>query len=281
MTFVHEVETAFQKGQLGIETDYGIAVPATIALGSVTLTPAMKRTVNKFTPRGRLLPTVQTTGREYTEIGFEGQATYEELGYFVKSVVSDDQIDPLTHEMVYTVEAGGLKIPGSIVSAWTLKGTRDEVTISGSMLGKKWTVAEPTVDIAIPDQTPVTAASAVITIDGTRLDKVFDWEIALSDIWGGATFIGSSTFANILQKAITATMKVKVESDAAGLALLEVGDQVPVSIGCSDGARSVAISAVAKVGEPGTFSDEEGVYAIEHNLNLMNDDTEAISVEIV
>ncbi len=280
MPFTHEVETAFQKGQLGIEVAYGTGVAATIALGSVTLTPQIRKTTNKFTPNGVLLPTVLGTGRQYTEISFEGQATYEEVGYFLKDVVSDAQIDPLTLQMVYTVEAGGLQIPGSIVSAVTLRGNRDEVALSGTMLGKAPTVQAPTAALAIPTQTPIDPAGVVITVDGSVLSKAFEWELAINDMWGGATFIGSATFASILQKAIDASFRVKVESDASGLALLSEESVVACSIVCTTGAKVLTIEFDAKVGEPGPFSDEEGIYAIEHNLTVMNKATSAISVTI-
>ncbi|MEN6583056.1 MAG: hypothetical protein ABFD54_11450 [Armatimonadota bacterium] len=285
MAFVHEVETAFQKGQLGVETAYGTAVAATIALGSVTLTPSLKKTVNKFTPRGVLLPTVQTTGVESTEVGFDGIATYEDIAYFVKAIKSDAQVDPLTGQLIYTVEAGGLQIPGCIVTGWTLKGNRDEVTLSGTMLGKKGIIAAPTAALTPATQTPISAAGVAIKINSVTYTKIFEWELALSELWGGVTFVGSSQFANVLQKAITGTFKIKTENDSgtapSAQALLELGSTVPVEIKATTGAKVLTIGFDAQVGEPGSFSDEEGVYAIEHNFNIMNKATTAVSVSIV
>jgi hypothetical protein len=277
MAFTHEVETAFRKGQLGIQTEYATPVAATIALGSVSLNPQIKRFTKKFTPKGRLLPTVLKRGVKYTEIGFDGEGTYEDIGYFLKDVVSDAQATPV----IYTAEAGGLQIGGAIVSAITLKGNKDDVTVSGTMLGREGTVAAPTGGLTIPEQTPILATGVVITIDSAEMTKVFDWELSLADIWGAVAFVGDTTFVNALQKQINATFKVKVESDSDGLGLLSTDDVVACSIVATTGAKVLTIAFDAKVGEPGPFSDEDGIYAIEHNLTIMDKATKAISVTIV
>lgn len=274
MAFTHATETAFQKGQLGIEANWGVAVPATVALGSLMLTPSIKRTENKFTPRGILLPGIQSIGREHTEIAIEGQASFEDLAYFLKDVVSDAQTDPLS----YTVEAGGLQIPGAVVTGITLRGNRDVIDVTGLMIGKKGTVAAPTGGLVAPTQTPILAPPVVITIGGVRLAKCFEWELAISDLWGGETYIGDSTLAVIMQKTITATCRFKCEADETNLALLEETDTQAITISSENGAKKLTIAFDAKFGEPGTFSDEGGIYAIDLNATIMNRPTKAIEV---
>jgi hypothetical protein len=274
MTFTHVTETAFQKGQLGVESTWGVAVPATIALGSIMLTPSIKRTENKFTPRGILLPAIQSIGREHTEISIEGQASFEDLVYFLKDVVSDAQADPLS----YTVEAGGLQVPGAVVTSITLKGNRDVIDVTGSMLGKKGVVQTPTAGLVVPTQTPILASPVVITIGGVQLAKCFEWEIAISDMWGGETYIGDSTLAAIMQKSMTATCRLKCEADETNLAFLSETEVQTIAISSANGSQSMAITFDAKFGEPGTFSDEGGIFSIDLNATIMNKATKAIAV---
>jgi len=277
MAFTHETESAFQKGQISAaETTWGTAVTPTIEISSVTLNPAIKRATNKFTARGNLLPTVRTLGREWTEIGFEGMATYQELGYFVGSIDGDTQIDPTSR----TVQAGGLRMTGCVVTGFTLKGNRDEVTLSGSMIGKKGAVTSPA-SLSPIAQEPLTAANAVITVNSVTLDKVFEWELAVSDLWGAAFFVGDSEPANVLQKAISASFKLKAEWDSQSQTILGYGNATEaVTVTITDGSKSVAISFDAAFGEPEQFSDEDGVYAIGLNADVMNDTTTAITITI-
>jgi hypothetical protein len=279
MPFTHATETAFMKGGLAIETVYGTAVDATVGLGAVTITPAIKRTTNKFSALGILLPAVQSIGREHTEISFEGKATYQDLPYFVYDVVSDSQIDPITLQRVYTVESAGLQIPGAIITGWTLHGNRDEITLSGSMIGKKAVVHASSAP-AVAAQTAISASEIAISVGGA-VANLFEWDLSVSDMWGGATYIGDSEFATIMQKQITGAFKFKVEADTTGLAFLSVGTLVACTITATEGAHSLTITFNAMVGEPGSFSDEEGIYAIEHNLTVMNTATTAIDVTIV
>ena len=278
-TLVHATETAFMKSQLGVESAWGNAVDSTIPLGSVTLTPSIKRVTNVFTARGILLPAVMSIGREHTEVAFDGKATYQEMGYFIEDVVSDAANPAVTS---YSVEAGGLQIPGCVVTGWTLKGNRDEVTLSGSMLGQVHAVHAATPLGAPGEQIPVSAAAVLLSVDGA-VNHAFEWELAVSDMWGGAAFIGDTTFHTMMQKTIGATFKFKVEAAAAGLAYLTTtpGEQVACSISTSaDNGCSMEFLFNAIVGEPDTFSDEDGVYIIGHNLTVMNDDTAAIATTI-
>lgn len=280
MPFTHEPESAFRKGQIGIESIYGTGVDASVALGSVTLTPSPMKTTNLFTPRGVLLPTVQTTGEESTEVSFDGIATFSDIGYFIKDIVSDAQVDPITASMVYTVEAGGLKIPGCVVTDWTLKGNKNEVTLSGKMIGKKGEVAAPTAALTPAAQVPLLAAGAVITINSVVQAKVFEWELAVSGMWGGATYVGSAEFVNILQKAFQGTFKIKQAFDSQSQAVMAIGSEVACSVVVTAGGRSVTIAFQACVGQPDTLSDEDGIYAITNNLNIMSKSTTAIDVTI-
>jgi hypothetical protein len=243
----------------------------------VEINPAIKRTENKFTPKGVLLPTVQSIGRETTDLTFNGQATFQDLQYFLKDVVSDAQTDPLS----YTVEAGGLQIPGAVVTGITLSGDRDVINVNGTMIGKKATVATPTAGLVVATQVPILAPPVTISIGGTNIAKFFSWELSLSDMWGGATYIGSDTYGAIMQKAINGMFKVKFEADETNMAWLEETDTKEVIIQSVNGANSLTITFDAKFGEPGSFSDEEGIYAIELNMSLMNKSPKAVEVVLV
>lgn len=277
MPFTHETETQFQKSQLGVESTWGTGVAATIALGSVTINPSWKKDSRNFASRGYLLPTVFVRGKEHTELSFEGESTFAEIGYFVKDVVSDAQAAPTA----YTVEAGGLQVAGCVVTGWTLKGTRDAIALSGSMIGKAASVAAPTGALTPAAQVPLPATGVVIKFANTTLTKWFEWEVSVSDMWGGAAFGGDTTFQNVLQKAINGTFKLKWEANSTNMAFMDDTDTKTVTITITSGAKSVTLVFDIQVGEPSSYSDEEGIYAIELNGQIMNKATKAISVTVV
>jgi hypothetical protein len=220
------------------------------------------------------------TGREWTEVAFDGKATHTDFGLLVADVVSDAQVDPVTATNVYTVEAGGLQISGGIVTDWTLKGNRDEVTLSGKMVGKKATIAAPTSGLSPATQVPCLGPGVGITIDSVPITKMFEWTVSVANMWGGAFFVGNSGLANILQKAIDAKFSCKMENASQAATILGYGSgvQKAVVITITNGAKIITLTFNAVFGEPGSFSDEEGIYAIELNGTIMNTATHGIHV---
>ncbi len=282
MPFTHEVESAFQIAQLGVESTWGTGVAATVALGSVSITPALKKVSNRFTPRGVLLPTVVATGREHTELSFEGQATFTEIaqtfaGRLIDDVVSDAQADPRS----YTVEVGGLQVPGCVVTGWNLKGNRDEITVGGTLLGKKAVVQAKTGGLTPATQNPIPAGVVTITIGGTVFSKAFEWSLEVANLWAMAFFIGSTQPANALQTAIDGTFSFKVEADAAGLAPVAYTGTKTCVIAATSGGSSFSATFDAVFEEPDAMSDEDGIYAIGYKAALVNKATKAIDIACV
>jgi hypothetical protein len=275
MAFTHATETAFQKGQLGVEVDWGTAVPATIALGSINIDPAMLMETNTFTPKGITLPGVASIGMEETDLTFNGQPSYEDLQYFLADFISDAQTDPLA----YTVEAGGLQVPGAVVTDITLKGDMKVVEVSGKMKGKKATVAVATPGLVVATQTPLLAPPVEIEIAATPLTKAFAWEFSLANMWGGKGYIGDDTLGTIMQKAATGKFSVLVEADDTNMALLNNRDTQEITVLIPNGlTHSLLLTFDAKIAQPDPQSDNDGIYAIRLNYNIMNKATKAVEI---
>jgi hypothetical protein len=276
MAFEHATETAFQKGQLGIETDWGVPVAASIALGCINIDPAMLMATNTFTPKGITLPGISSIGMEETDLTFNGQPSYEDLQYFLKDFVSDAQTDPLS----YTVESGGLQVPGAVVTDITLKGDMKVIEVSGKMKGKKATVAVPTSGLVVATQTPLLAPPVEIELDGTPLAKCFAWELSLANMWGGAGYIGDDTLGTIMQKAATGKFSVMVEADAVNMALLENRDTIEFTVLIPNAlTHALLLTFDAKIAQPDPQSDNDGIYAIRLNYDIMNKATKAVAVD--
>ncbi len=277
MSFTHVTETAFQKTQLGVETSWGTGVPATIQLGSLMLTPQIRRIENVFTPRGIMLPGIQSIGREYTELALEGQASFEDLAYFLADFVSDSQTDPLS----YTIESGGLQVPGAVVTAIALDADRDKINVTGNMLGKKGVVQAASGGLSPLTQTPILASPVAITFDSVTVENIFGWNFSLADMWGIAHYVGDSEPGAIMQKAAKGTFGVLLEADDTNMAYLAETGTIAVEISSANGANSLTLAFDAKLGEPDRYSDQEGIWAIKLNMTIMNKATKAVDITFV
>ena len=278
-----EVTTQFIYSQLGVEAALGTEVPATIALGSTTITPAIQRTTRKFTPKGRRMPTVVALSKNYTNFSFDGPATYTEIGYFIQDVVSDSMIDAVG----YTVEAGDvLTVPGCVVSDWSLKCTQDECTLSGNMVSIK--PAEPkagTAALAPAAQLPILPSEWAISLDSVTTLKWFEWSLNVSGLWSPAFYKGSVTPSNVVHTEIVATFQIKVEADAAGIAL--VGTPKAGVLAASlhaDGTSGTSDALFAfdcQLDTVDPFEDNQGIYAYGLTYIIKNKATASIDTTFV
>ena len=152
-----ERATIFQKTQLGVESTPGTNVAATKILQGTSIQPAIKGEVKTFRPKGSKFATIAALGKEWSEAKIEGVGSYEDLTYLLASLmctptpvqqggtiaylstfnVANALADLIT---TYSVEHGGsvrgMEFSYGIVNELELAFTRDEVTVSGSMIGR-------------------------------------------------------------------------------------------------------------------------------------------------
>lgn len=277
MPFTHEQESQFKDTQIGAESTYGTAVPATVKLQSVTVNPALKRQFSKFKAKGLLLPTVGLPGTKWAEHSFEGMATFEELAYFVSDVVSDAQVAPVS----YTIEHGGMVFPGAVVSAWNLSGDQDQVTLSGTMISKNKNSSTTHTTLASVDQNPVPGIGTAITINGVTQTRWFNWSVDVSDIWKFVFAGGNSEPINVAQgDNMVANFACLLEADTAGMTVVDLTGRQAVTIVMTSGSMSVTLAFDVIFEEPDQFSDQDGVYAIGVKGEIYNDATVALNVTI-
>lgn len=155
-----ERATIFQKAQLGVEVTPGTNVAATKILQATSILPAIKGATKSFRPIGSKFPTLSALGKEWAEAKIEGQGSYEDLTYLLASLmctptpvqqggtaaylstflVANGLADIIT---TYSVEHGGsvrgIELSYGIVNELEIAFSRDDVTISGSMIGQKVT----------------------------------------------------------------------------------------------------------------------------------------------
>ena len=155
-----ERATIFQKTQLGVETTPGTNVPATKILQATTIQPAIKADVKTFRTMGSKFPSLAAEGKEWVEAKIEGQGSYHDLTYLLASlmctptpaqqggttaykstfVVANGLADLVT---TYSVEHGGSvrghEFSYGLVNELGLDISRDEVKVSGTMIGQRLT----------------------------------------------------------------------------------------------------------------------------------------------
>jgi hypothetical protein len=264
---------------LGIEATWGTEVDATIALGSTTITPTPFIQTKQFTPRGRRMMTVNALSREYSTLAFDGVATYTELGYLLKPVVSDVFGDAVA----YTVECGDtLTIPGVVVDSWSLKTTNTDCSFSGAMIGKKGTVKTGTISLAPAAQLPILPSQWTVAMAAVTTLKWFDWELSASGLWSPAFYKGMTDLSNIVHSAIEVVFKISVEADTAGLAQLAIRTPITTTLTATgSGTASVILVFDAVLTSVSPFKDDQGIYAYELTYNVMNKATAAVAATIV
>lgn len=316
-----ERATVFQTVQVGVETTYGTSVAANKLLQSMSIEPNIQADVKTFRPSGQKFATVAALGKEWSAGRLSGQATYTELIYPLASALKKAtpttpggtqprlwtfDIAPAAADTVasYTVEQGSAerahKATGLVVPEFGMEFTREAVNISGTTLGRALTdgitmTGSPTalsllpilptqVSVKLADtQAGLTAASAL----SRALSAAWNVGNRFGPVW---TLDASQTsFAALVELPPSATAKLKVEADAAGMALLTqlrsgatkfmriqaTGDQIETTY-----YHSLQVDLAMKVTKVSDFADADGVYAIEWEFELVKDATWGKAVEV-
>jgi hypothetical protein len=289
MSFVHEPEVAFGKMQIGAETTWGTVATVDTALGSVNgkATPKMQEVV--FTPQGVVAPTVQAIVRQWTELAFDGKVTFEEIGEFLRPLVSGGQSDPYSN----TVECGGLKFAGAVITSVGISVAKEgDWTVKGSMKGKKHEcetagtplIAAVTAGLTIPDLTPVLGPGTTLkygaSTASTQVSKWWECNINIPALWDLVFYQGDVTARTVKQLQAVPTFDFSIEADATGLAMILPNTTYVWELKQVTGAKSITITWQGRLSEPGELSNMDGLYGYSYKGTIMHQAT-AIGVTIV
>lgn len=306
-----ERTTVTQVVQLGVESTPGTAVSTTKILPSLSIDGAVKTNIDKYRPLGNKFPTIHALGKEWTEAGISGEATYSELHYLLASLLAYSapvQVGATTAYTwthapsstaedtvkTYTIERGSSvradKFAYGIVNSLTLQGNRDDVSISGSMLGSALSDGiSLTGGATSVEQIPMLPKEFDVYLDttsgglgGTKLTRVLRWEISLkrfSTLW--VVDSSKASWVAHVETPVEAQIKLRLEADSNGMGLLTPTRdgttrfvRIKGTSGQNAGAAtpySLTWDSAVQVADVGKFEDEDGVYAIEYSFDLVHD----------
>lgn len=322
MTWQAERSTVSQRVQIGAEstTALGTSVAAGKLLECFDFTLGIQADVNFFTPTGRKYPNTQEENTEWSEIAITGNLDYNGVIYLLAGIMGSSTVaahlasttakdwvytPPLsTPDVVpqtYTIEQGDAirahKASYALVHEFGYKGTRKDFTCSAKMLAQPISdgitlTASPTV-VAL---SPVVAKQVNVYLDTTsaglgttQLTRALSIDYSMTNVYGPLWVLNRSTtgwtaHVDLVPKA---TVKLKVEADAGGMAMLgylQTGttywlrvDALGTAAIAADGPGNIFAEfkhdMAVKFGKPSTFSDDQGVYAIEWELMVVEDPT--------
>lgn len=288
MPWTPEKTAGFQQAQIGLETTPGTAVAATVRLMGLQILPKPTIETRKFTPRGKIVPTLAVVGKDYTTARIEGQPTYQEIGYVLKGCLSNEA-NPIikgdsktTAIQTYTVESGegtaqDMRFAMGTITGFRIRWNSDEVSIEGDIIGQATDFASRTSGLTDVDVQPIQPDDITVYLDGSELTRVFDGEIEVTGRWQPVWVSGQ--MVNIVEVAPTVRVNLKTEANADGIAhfaWLRGGNATKVFKWQALGGATtpkVEIEVGVKVGEPQEFDDVDGVYAFGLDLQGVIDTT--------
>lgn len=315
-----ERSTISQVVQWGVESTPGTSVAANRKLPSLALAGGIRQTMQTFRGAGAKYPAVAAQGKEWSEWALSGPATFEELVYplssvlmtptpvqmaatpayawdFAPSSVSEDTVKTFTIEQGSGVRAH--KFTNALASEFGLNFTREEVTVSGRMIGRQLQdgvtlTAGPTevgIVPVLPAQVSVYLDSTNAALGTTKLLRALQAEWSMQNrfapVW--PLDAAQSSFAATVENEPGNTVRLLLEADAAGMA------RVPVMrAGTTEFLRIEAVGATisgantyllrldfaVKWTEVDDFSDEDGVYAIRYTGTVVHDATWAKAMAV-
>jgi hypothetical protein len=293
-----------QTAQIGVETVYGTPVAANKKLASVGFSFSPNPDISVFRAAGNKYPSVASLNREWTEIDLDGALTYTEIIYLLSGILETGVVGGTTEKTwtftpstsaadvvtTFTIEQGSAvrahKVSYALVSDLTLSFSREESTISGTMIASSMTdgitlTATPTELALVPitgPQIKVYVADTVAALTGaTALAGAISVEWSLTDRFSAAWFLnGKNEYDQHVETEPTLEVTLMQEADAEGMALLPIMrtgatkyiriEAVGPVIGVGPGTYKFTLDTACKVTDIGDFSDEEGVYAIEYTM---------------
>lgn len=310
-----ERTTITQVVQLGVETTPGTAVAANKFLPSIMVQSGLDGAFTEQRGSGNKFAINQIPGKEWASGAISGNPTYDELTYLLASILNFSTpttvdtsgktwtlgITSTSEDTVktYTVEQGSSnraqKFAGGQVTELTISGTRDAITLSGSMIGKAFTdgitlTVTPTAIAQIPilpKHIDIYMDDTSAALGGVKMTRALSWEISLKNRFAPLWVVDSaqSSYVASIEQAIDATFKAKFEADAQGMGLLttaRTGAKKFVRVkatsdqlaGSSTAFFSLLWDMCCEVKTfPKTISDQDGVYAVEWEMAMVHDTT--------
>jgi hypothetical protein len=299
--------------QIGVESGAGSAA-ANKKLNSLGFKPAVKAEIATFRPMGTKYPTMTALGKEWVVSPFEGKLTFSESIYPLASGCDGGSVQSLGGSPAayrwyfgsdvdgadtpakFTVEQGDStrahRFSNGLVTGLTFDFSRSEVKISGDMIGKALVdditmTATPTaIELVpvLPKQVSVYLDDLGADLGDTLLTRALTASWALTDRFGPVWTLNSAeaSFAAHVETEPKPTVKLKLEADAAGMALLatmRAGSTKFMRI-LAEGATisggnkyTLQIDSALQVANVSEFSDEDGVFAIEWEFTMVYDAT--------
>lgn len=301
--------------QLGVETTLGTPVAANRKLPSIKLATGLDGSFTEVIPSGNKFPTQQVIGKEWTTGSLSGSPTYDELTYLFASLF--EKITPVTnvdgsYEWVfspssaaedtvasYTVEQGSSvrahEFSGAIVTELGLSGNRDEISLSGSLMGQLLTdgvamTGAPTNVSQVPlfpKHVSVYADTSSGALGTTKLGRVFNWEWSVGNVRGPLWVVdrAEDSWVVPVELVVDSTLSLTVEADAAGMAYLNSMRNATTQFirieaisnanaGSTPTPYSFVLDFAGQINAmPSEFGDEDGVVAISWDFKAVHDAT--------
>jgi len=310
----------FQVVQIAKETTAGTSVAAGKRLQSMTIEPGPKVDIKTYRASGSKFSAIAALGKEWTEATIGGGMTYSEIVYPLSGVIGTTTPTGTTAKTwvfspsttapdtaaTFTVEQGSSdrahKFSYGLFTALGMKFSRDACEIDGSMLGSAMTdgitmTSSPTyVELVpvLPTQVSVYLADTAAGLDAAGpLARALSAEWNLSDRFGPVWVLnGSTTWAGFVETEPSLEVKLMLEADAEGMALLSTmrsGVTKFVRIEAEGATIAGAdkyllqVDTACKVTDVDPFSDEDGVFAIGWSMKAFHDATwnKATSIKVV
>lgn len=297
-----ERASVFQGVQIGVETTSGTSVAASKLLTSMEIVPQIDLTIDTFRPMGNKYITVAAAAKELTSAQVRGKLTYTEIVYPLSSLFGAGVITgagPFTWVFspgstaadafkTFTIEQGNAvraeKWTYGLFTGLSITGSRDGFDIRGTMQGQAVTdgITMTTTPTAIA-LVPVLGKDVSVFYDATsaglgttKLGRVLSLEFNFNDKYSPLWAVDNTqaSFVAQVERAPTANIKLIVEADAAGMALLtdaRAGTYAYVRIVGTQGTNSLTFDCAVKHVKPDPYRDQDGVYAIGWNLQLAHD----------
>jgi hypothetical protein len=309
-----------QVQQVGVEVTPGTAVAATRRLQSVSISISPNPETSQFRPKGTKFPTVSVLNREWSTLSIEGQPTYNEMAYLWSSVLNTAaptgpvtgaytwsfQVGNSTADTpkTYTVEEGSSvrahRVAHAIVDALTIEFSRESISLSGGGFaqalqdGVALSGGTTTTSLVpmLPGQVCVYKDTTSAGLGTTLLLRVLSGSVNVSGRWGPLWTVNCTlnSFATYVELEPTVELKIMVEADAQGMAMLDdlrtgAGRfyQVAITGGIIGGAipYSQKVNLFGIPSEIGEYADEQGVYAIEFTIKSHYDATWTKALEVL
>jgi len=315
-----EKATIFQTVQVGIESTPGTAVPANKKMLATSIVPSVKTEADAFRAAGNKYASFVTLNKEWSEASLEGKLTYNEILYLLVSLLSQptpvqqgtttaykwtfvSDTDGEDAGKTFTVEQGdgntAWRVAGMRVSGLELTFNRDEVSLSGSAIGKALeTGVTLTSSPTSMTPKPVLPAHLKFYMADTQaglasadaITRGFSLGWKLTDKIGLVWPVGQDPVTLETEPTLEATLSLATDSVGLGLiATMRAGTTKWFRVKAEGDTiedtyeHTFQIDFPAQIKEVGEFSDKDGLYLVEYTLQGIHDGTwdKAFQIDVI